>query len=474
MKHKLPQLTPLDSPWMKNLINNFKLQSDLMDKYGSPLNVHHLPAFRKNIAEYRTILNNYNFKSKVFYARKANKCRSLASTAIESGIGVDTASYEELKQCLDLGINSSDLVLTAAIKNAKLLRLAICHEVLIVVDNKDEADLILKIAKEENTRALVGFRLSGFEHQGEKLKSRFGFDIDEISDFTLNFFDTDDVSDFINFNGFHFHLDGYDTHQRGTALHQTLDLIDSLKTKGFELNFIDIGGGILMNYLAQKKEWQSFQTELKKAVLEERKPITYNNNGLGFIERQGKIEGKLATYPYYNERSKKLSLEAILNVENKHSESAWQRLEAMTIELRLEPGRSLLDQVGLTMAKVAHRKKDAEGTILIGLEMNMTQMTSSSADFLLDPFVTYAGSENNKTAVEVYFTGAYCLERDIILKRKIALPKLPEVGDCVSFVNTAGYMMHFFETQAHLFELSQNVFLDSSEANPSLPDFKRD
>ena len=87
----------------------------------------------------------------------------------------------------------------------------------------------------------------------------------------------------------------------------------------------------------------------------------------------------------------------------------------------------------------------------------MSQLKSSSADFLLDPFVSYQHRKSNAEPVRVYFTGAYCLERDILLKRKIMLPQLPEIGDAVLFVNTAGYMMHFFETEAHLFERAQNL-----------------
>ena len=68
-------------------------------------------------------------------------------------------------------------------------------------------------------------------------------------------------------------------------------------------------------------------------------------------------------------------------------------------------------------------------------------------------------SENQ--SVDVFFTGAYCLERDVLLKRKISLPQLPAIGDFVAIVNSAGYMMHFFETEAHLLELSQNLSFSS-------------
>ena len=136
----------------------------------------------------------------------------------------------------------------------------------------------------------------------------------------------------------------------------------------------------------------------------------------------------------------------------------------------MEPGRSLLNQVGMTLARVVFRKKDMRDRWLVGLEMNMSQLKSSSADFLSDPLTAFITAPYHP--VELYFTGAYCLEQDIILKRKIALPNLPQIGDIVGFVNTAGYMMHFFETQAHLFELSVNLSIDSSKENYDYHDFK--
>ena len=86
-----------------------------------------------------------------------------------------------------------------------------------------------------------------------------------------------------------------------------------------------------------------------------------------------------------------------------------------------------------------------------------------SEDFLLDPYLIHQENSKDAENVEVFFTGAYCLERDVLLKRKISLPQLPEIGDYVAFVNTAGYMMHFFETEAQLFELSANLSFSDSE-----------
>ncbi|MFI8378200.1 Y4yA family PLP-dependent enzyme [Leeuwenhoekiella sp. NPDC079379] len=470
MENSLPKLEPITSEWMFKIITDFKLQEALFETYNSPINIHSLSSFVDNIKEYQDILGTYKFKSRIFFARKANKFQNLIQAAVENGIGVDTASLQEMQQCLDLNVDPAKLISTAAIKNNQLLKVAIKNQVLLVIDNQDELDQVAKISERLNIQAHIGIRISGFMYEGKKLMSRFGFDIDQVHDLMVSYFNKDNKHLF-KVDGFHFHLDGYSTAQRGEALHQTLDLIEALQAT-FPLSFIDIGGGILMNYLKHQNEWNAFKHELKEAVLENRDALTYNNDGLGYINRNGVIEGNLATYPYYNENSKASFLKEILDVTNAESRTVYQRLETLSIELRLEPGRSLLNQVGITSARVAHRKIDARGNHLIGLEMNMSQLKSSSADFLLDPFATFKNPDSDATPVSVYFTGAYCLERDVLLKRKIKLSQLPEIGDTITFVNTAGYMMHFFETEAHLFEQAKNLSISESKERYLPEDFK--
>ena len=96
-------------------------------------------------------------------------------------------------------------------------------------------------------------------------------------------------------------------------------------------------------------------------------------------------------------------------------------------------------------------------------------MKSSSADFLLDPIHLARTSLSKSDLAEEdepvfgYVVGAYCLEQEFILLRKIKFQNVPAVGDLMVFVNTAGYMMHFFESQAHQFALAENVFYDQEQ-----------
>jgi len=466
------QLTPKTSDWMHELFNEQSVVKGLVERYGSPINVHHLPSFNNNCEMYKQVFESYGLIYRIFYARKANKSRGLVKQAFASGIGVDTASFKELEQSLALGGNSENLVLTAAIKTEPQIELAIKNGVPIILDNEDECVLTQAIANRIGQKANVGFRISGFTVDQEKLYSRFGFDVDEVVNFIASYVGDNKSFDMLDVTGLHFHLDGYSTYQRSVSLVASIQIFSKLKEKGYAMSFIDIGGGILMNYLEDEKEWNTFNEQLKKSVLEDSNDITFNNNSLGFRLEDGQLRGKLNTYPFFNEINKESFIRKVLDfVDDQSGLSVASLLVKNGVELRIEPGRSLLDQVGMTIAKVIHRKKDAKGQWLVGLEMNMSQMMSSSADFLLDPFMLYNSEVEKNENVDVFFTGAYCLERDVLLKRKITLPRLPAIGEYVAFVNTAGYMMHFFETEAHLFELSSNLMFTGSNEKLSFFQF---
>ncbi len=467
-------LTPITSQWMMDLMESPQILMQLLEIYGSPINIHHMPSFVNNIEGFRTLFNALKLPYKILYARKANKCNAFVSTAREAGIGVDTASYWELYQALELGVSGNNLVLTSAIKTEEQIKLAISNGVTIILDNLDECYQTQDMAFLLKKKALVGFRVSGFMHQGKKSYSRFGFDIDEIRDVVLNHIGTDKKYNLLECVGLHFHLDGYDIAERSTALLQCIEVSKALKRDGYPVSFIDIGGGILLNYLESKKEWEVFNDKLMNSQMGVTPELTVNNEGLGYQLLAGKIVGQLDTYPFYNEVNGPNFVKEVLEFKDSTGKYLHQLLKTNNLEIRIEPGRSLVGQSGITLARVAHRKMDSKGNWLIGLEMNMSQLKSGSRDFLLDPYVLFS-EQQESDPVTVLFTGAYCLERDFILKRKIVLPQLPQMGDIVVFVNTAGYMMHFFETEAHLFELSVNLVYDTNKNLPlSLTSFRND
>lgn len=460
-------LTPITHPWIEDLVANASLLHKSVAQFSSPLNIQSLVPFAENIQAFKSVFDKYELQHRIYFARKANKCVSYTQHAAALGEGVDTASYEELAQCLEAGIPAAQLISTAAVKTQRLMELAVDNHVTIIIDNLDELDLLEKVTENTDKQVNISLRVGGFDFDGSTLHTRFGFSISDAQKLVLeNLAHHPNIS----YVGLHFHLNGYSVPERAAAIGQCIQLIDTLAEQNVQTLHLDIGGGYLVNYLSDQSEWDNFHSELKRALLDERPELTYRNDPLGIVKIDDKLYGEAKVYPYYNEVHKEGFLESILtSVVHNYAAPIYQLLQDRQIEVRIEPGRSLLDQTGMTVARVAFRKHDSAGNLLVGLEMNRTQMKSSSADFLLDPIhlpqtsADIGHSSNEEQAAFGYLVGAYCLEQEFILLRKIKFQGFPTVGDLMVFVNTAGYMMHFFESQAHQFALAENVFYDEDK-----------
>lgn len=455
-------LTPHLHSWITDLRKDKTLLVKTIQEEDSPINIHHLGPFVENIQSYQQVFQKYELRHGIYFARKANKCISFAKQAFNCGQGVDTASLNELRQCLEAGISAQVLLVTAAVKNKNLLELAVENHVTVVLDNRDEYLLLRQIAREKKKNIPVMVRVSGFTLNGRLLHSRFGFSLIGAQDLIE---EIHSEQGWLGYTGLHFHLNGYAVDERVAAIEQCIDLIDRLRSQGISTDSLDIGGGFPVNYLEDHEEWVAFHRELKLALLDQRTPLTYQNDPLGMVKTATGIQGEPLVYPYSNANYKELFLDRILKSFSEiYRIPIHELIQQRNLEVRLEPGRSLVDQAGVTVAVVVFRKWDTSGELLIGLEMNRSQLRSSSADFLVDPIhIPLLGESNSQAPCFGFLVGAYCLEQELILKRKIRFEKFPEVGDLVLFPNTAGYMMHFFESEAHRFNLAKNVFYQTAE-----------
>ncbi|MHA7128725.1 type III PLP-dependent enzyme domain-containing protein [Algoriphagus namhaensis] len=456
----LPLLTPLANPWVKSLLGNKCLLQSMVKEFGSPLNIHHKGSFHQNIQSFQQVAQAHDVELDIFFARKANKCLGFVKEAKRAGIGVDAASLRELTDCLEVGLDPDKIVLTAAIKSKELMELAVDAGVLVTLDNGDEMDLLAAVCEERDKTCPIALRISGFLFE-EARPTRFGLPLDQARQILLHEICEGGKYANFRFQGFHFHINGYSTKERSSAICETIALIDELNAYGIQTKFIDIGGGFLVNYLSSESEWTEFHQRLEDSVRGRSKPITHQNDGLGMKYYRGELIGSPHVYPYFNRRPKEKFLQEILRHPFDKTQKIYEALNARKLALRIEPGRSLLDQTGITLAEVVFRKVSNQGENYVGLHMNRTQLKSSSEDFLVDPIYIPLQDEYEEDSYDCFFVGAYCLEQELILKRQMRLPNKPAVGDLVCFVNTAGYMSHFYESQGHLMDLAKNVFFQN-------------
>jgi diaminopimelate decarboxylase len=226
-----------------------------------------------------------------------------------------------------------------------------------------------------------------------------------------------------------------------------------------------------MSYLDDGDAWERFWSAHRAALLGQGDPLTYEGHGLGLAVHGGAVGGRPNLYPYFQRPTRGAWLAQVLAAPvstRTGRQTVAETLRALGLELRCEPGRSLVDGCGLTAARVEFRKQRRDGTWLIGLAMNRTQCRSTSDDFLVDPLLLRPLADAPATeAIEGYLVGAYCIERELLTWRRLRFPRGVAVGDIVVFPNTAGYLMHILESASHQIPLARNLVL-AAGAEPSL------
>ncbi len=441
----VPPLRARLEPWHVQLAAEPDKLAAWIEEHGSPVNLIQPELLGRNAAELLEAAQKQAVPLRVFFARKANKALALVNEANRLGLGVDVASEGELRQVLELGVDAADVVVTAAVKPRAMLEACVESGATIVLDNADELDLLSERRAGREVRAAV--RLAPKPTPGRP-PTRFGMSHDEIVEAV------GEASDWLRLDGIHFHLDGYDAGDRVAAIAAALDLIDVLRHLGQSPRFLDIGGGIPMSYLESHDEWEGFWREHAGAAAGDRDEITLDGHEIGTV------------YPYFQSPVRGEWLRKILGAPLGAGTVA-EEIRMRELELRCEPGRALVDGCGMTVARVEFRKQRSDGTWLIGLAMNRTQMRSTSDDFLVDPLLLRpSGAGEPSEMCEGYLVGAYCIERELISWRRFSFPRGVAVGDLLAFPNTAGYLMHILESASHQIPLARNLVVSGNEARP--------
>ena len=461
--------------WQRDVLQRPALLRSWVERHGSPSNLHHPAPFVRNVRALQQIASDRAVDLEVLFARKADKALLYVDTARDLGIGVDTASAVELTEALAHGCDPRTLVCTAAVKAAPLVRTCLVEGVTIVLDNDDELDLVERLTATTGRTALVSLRFGGFRDDGRVLPTRFGFDLDDAGALLARLRAAAKEGR-IRVEGVHCHLDGYDVHHRVAALTQLLPVVDALRDQGHPVRHLDVGGGLPMRYVDDPEAWKGFQAEHRRALLGERDPITWNNDGYGLHAHDGVIHGTLGLYPMYQDPVAPAWLAALLDAPvSGGGGGIAAALRDRALTLRIEPGRSLLDGCGMTVARVEHRKRHRDGTWSMGLAMNRTQCATAKPDHALDPLLVTADADEPRTGpVEGWLTGAYCTEAELLTRRRLRFPNGVARGDLVVFPNTAGYLMHFVESRSHRFPLARNLVVDVAADAAELDAVDRD
>lgn len=403
---------------IKNIeVDTFVEDCKLFAVFDAPANVLFPKNLVNNINKYKDIFVDFKMDNNIFFSCKANKSLCFLKTCADNGCGIEVSSIFELQDALKY---TRRIIASGPAKSNEYINLAIYNENIISVDDIEE----LKIIKETNKSVNILLRINDVS---DSIISRFGINTSQLQECI-------DIikKSYMNLIGFSFHINNYDLDDRINAIRKILEI-----NKKFSLNiqYIDIGGGFPSNYCSEI-EYKNF--------------LKNNNSDMYFKNK------KINDFYTYN--SEIANEKALLYILNNISG------ELNNIQIIIEPGRSILNNCGISIYKIEYLKKIANGEKLIITNGNINCLSEQwfNTDYLIEPLLYKKNKKTEKLKEPIYasIAGNLCLEQDMITWRKIKFEFLPEKGDYLIYYNTAGYQMDSNESNFHKIPLVKKYIVE--------------
>lgn len=213
--------------------------------------------FRKAATEY-----DYKAKNFIVYPIKVNQMRPVVEEIVSHGnkydIGLEAGSKPELHAVLAVNTHENSIIVCNGYKDEDYVELALLAQkmgrrVFIVVEKINELKLIAAVAKRLNVTPTIGIRIkltsagSGkWEESGGDV-SKFGLNSSELLD-ALEFLEKNNSKHWLKL--IHFHIGSQITKIRRikNALRESMQFYVQLQKLGFNIEFVDIGGGLGVDY----------------------------------------------------------------------------------------------------------------------------------------------------------------------------------------------------------------------------------
>ena len=281
----------------------------------------------------------------------------------------------------------------------------------------------------------------------------------------------------MDFLGLSFHLDTSEAGEKILAADDCLRLFEQACAAGLAPRVLDIGGGFRQAFVEDAAAFDAYVQALKDGLTGRGRPLTWAGNTLGYRFEDGRVQGVPVFHKYANRVTGSESLGQLLDaaLPGQGGRRTAQVLCENMIELWLEPGKSLVDQAGVTLASVEFTKEAADGSMLVHLDLSRDKICPAGQEVMLDPVLIYRSAPDpspdgpDNPAVRpgqrqgVFLGGNLCLERDMIFNHLTFVERLPGPGDIVAFVNTAAYQMDLSASEALMQRRAAKVAVESGD-----------
>ena len=371
--------------------------------YETPFYLYDVDLLHQTLDSLMSVARRYDYK--VHYAIKANYDARLLQIIREHGLGIDCASGNEVKCAIEAGFNPKTIVYAGVGKKDKEIKYAIEQGIFAInCESIEELYVVDEIAREMGKVVSVALRVNPdidpkTNHciDTGQADSKFGISYEEILE------KVEDIKALKNIDviGMHIHIGSQirELHVFENMCNKVNVIVKNLTDLGFELEFVDVGGGLGVNY-----------------DMPENEPI-----------------------PNF------ASVFAIIK----------QHLQVGKREVHFEFGRSIVGECGELITRVLFNKTTATGRRLVIVDASMTELVRPAM------YGSYHNIENITSQEELRskytVVGTACESTDVF-DENVSLRKTKR-GDLLTIKSAGAYGMSM-ASRYNLHDLPSAVYSD--------------
>lgn len=222
--------------------------------------------FKKTIAD-----EGYQGRYLGVYPIKVNQMREVVEEIVAAGapynFGLEAGSKPELMAVLAYNENPESLTVLNGYKDDEYMRLAMLgrklgRKVIVVIEKLSELDRLLRVSKEFDVKPLIGLRCkmsyksTGKWSDSSGDRAKFGLSVTEIL-LAVDRLKREDLLDSLKL--FHYHIGSQITDIRCVkeTIAEAARIYAKLVKLGVDMQYIDVGGGLAIDYDGSKSTGQS-------------------------------------------------------------------------------------------------------------------------------------------------------------------------------------------------------------------------
>ena len=213
---------------------------------------------------FKTAAKEYDYQAQnyLIYPIKVNQMRQVVEEIVTYGkrfhIGLEAGSKPELHAVLAINTDTDSLIICNGYKDESYIELALLaqkmgKQVFIVVEKLNELDLTIELAKRLKVKPNIGIRIklassgSGKWEESGGDGSKFGLNSSELLR-AIDILRSQGMEDCVRLINFHIGSQITKIRRIKTALREAAQFYVQMHEIGFNIEFVDVGGGLGVDY----------------------------------------------------------------------------------------------------------------------------------------------------------------------------------------------------------------------------------